>query len=59
MQIFTRTSHISERSLGAFVRTELPAADRELVVDHLCDCSFCQRQLKDVRQFISILGACA
>jgi anti-sigma factor RsiW len=56
MYVFTRTKHITDHALGAYVRNELSDGFRDQVVEHLSDCGYCRTQLREVEQFITILG---
>ncbi|MBV6432405.1 MAG: hypothetical protein IANPNBLG_02547 [Bryobacteraceae bacterium] len=56
MYVFTRSRHITDHALGAYVRNELSEGDRSQVEEHLSECGYCRTQREEVEQFISVLG---
>ncbi|MBL8229253.1 MAG: hypothetical protein JNL98_12275 [Bryobacterales bacterium] len=54
MQLFTRTSHLTERALQMYSQGELMECGE--LEEHLEECAYCRKQLVEVKRFLSVLG---
>lgn len=56
MQVFSRTSHITEKAMQLYSVGTLPEYGAREVTEHLARCGYCRNQLADVKRFLSVVG---
>jgi hypothetical protein len=56
MQLFSRTSHITEKAMQLYAVGDLPEYGCREIVEHLASCSYCRKQMADVERFVTVVG---
>jgi hypothetical protein len=56
MQLFSRTSHITEKAMQLYAVGDLPEYGCREIVEHLSSCRYCQQQMADVERFLTVVG---